>query len=198
MASKVQICNMALSRIGQNIPILSLDEQSQAAQLCSLHYEECRLEVLRDFDWPFAEARVYLADIGSPPQNWCYRYRYPTDAVKARRITIVGTRNPQRDQRIPFEVIHATGGRAIVTDQQGAELAYTINAEDTTYFDPLFTSALAWRLGAELAMGLQSKAENYQLAMQNYQIKISQAQAVASAEGQRDPMPESEFVTVRG
>ena len=58
MASVVEICNIALTRIGQNEPIVSLTEQSKAAELCSLHYATCRDEVLRDFDWPFAEARV--------------------------------------------------------------------------------------------------------------------------------------------
>lgn len=198
MASVVQICNIALSRIGQSTRIDSLDEQSLAAELCTLHYDECRQQVLRDFDWPFAEARVYLADIGSPPVNWQYRYRYPTDCLKARRITIPGTETPQADQRIPYQIVYAAGGRAIVTNQEQAELAYTVDVEETGYFDPLFVGALAWKLAAELAMGLQARPENYQAAQQNYQIELSKAQAVAFEEAQQAPNPDSEFVTVRG
>lgn len=197
MASVVQICNIALSRIGQSSRIDSLSEQSLAAELCTLHYDECRKQVLRDFDWPFAEARVYLADIGSPPQNWAYRYRYPTDCLKARWITVPGMEKPPADLRPPFKVIHASGGRAIATNQPEAELVYTVDVEDTTYFDPLFTSALAWRLGAELSMGLQARPENYQAANQNYQLELSRAQAVAFEEGEQGPDPESEFVSVR-
>lgn len=197
MASVIQICNMALTRIGQNQLILSIDEQSQAAELCNLHYEDARDAVLRDFDWPFAEARVYLADIGSPPTNWAYRYRYPTDCLKARRIAIPGNENPRADERVPYQVIHADGGRAIVTNQPQAELVYTAKVEDTTYFDPLFVSALAWRLAAEIAMGLQARPENFQAAQQQYMFALSQAQAVALAEAQRMPLPESEFISVR-
>lgn len=197
MASVVQICNMALTRIGQNQLILSIDEQSQAAELCSLHYEDARDAVLRDFDWPFAEARVYLADIGSPPMNWCYRYRYPTNCIKARRIAIPGNENPRADERTPFKIIHADGGRAIVTNQSQAELVYTVKVEDTTYFDPLFVSALAWRLAAEIAMGLQARPENYQAAQQQYMLAISEAAAISMAEAQGLPLPESEFITVR-
>lgn len=197
MASVVQICNMALTRIGQNQFIDSIDEQSKAAELCALHYELCRDEVLQAFPWPFAEARVSLADIGSPPQNWAYRYRYPTDCLQIRRITVPGMVMPRADDRIPYQVVNASGGRAIVTDQEQAEIAYTARVEDTTYFSPMFTNALAWRLAAELAMGLQAKPENYQAAMQNYQITISQAQALAFEEVEDGQAPESEFIQAR-
>lgn len=198
MASVVGICNIALTRIGQSDPIVSLTEQSKAAELCSLHYDACRDEVLRDFDWPFAEARVFLAAIGTPPTNWAYRYRYPNDCIKARRLSIPGNENPTADQRIPFQVIHANGGKAIITNQPQAELVYTVKVEDTTYFDPLFVSALGWRLAAELAIGLQVRPENFRAADQQYQFAIGKAQAVALAEGQGIPLPESEFITVRG
>ena len=197
MASVVQICNMALTRIGQNQFIDSIDEQSKAAELCALHYEQCRDQVLQDFPWPFAEARVSLADIGSPPQNWAYRYRYPTDCLQIRHITTPGMRQPRVEQRVQFKVINATGGRAIVTDQAEAELVYTLKAEDTTYFSPLFTSALAWRLSAELAMGLQARPENYSAAIQNYLITIDQARALAFEESEEGPFPESEFIQAR-
>lgn len=197
MASVVQICNLALSRIGQSQVIDALNEQSLAAELCSLHYEAARDAVLRDFDWPFAEARVYLADIGNPPLNWRYRYRYPFDCIKARRITIPGNKNPTADQRIPFDVIHAAGGRAIVTDQEQAELAYTVKVIDTTYFDPLFVSALAWRLASELAIGLQVRPENFNAAQEQYLFALGQAQAVSLAEAQQGPLPDSEFMTAR-
>lgn len=197
MASVVQICNIALSRVGQSQRIDSLGEQSAAAEQCTLHYELCRDEVLRDFPWPFAEARVVLADIGSPPTNWCYRYRYPTDCIQARYLVVSGTEQPRSDQRIPFKVVHADGGRAIVTNQEAAELVYTKRVEDTTYFDPLFTSALAWRLAGELAMGLVVNPDLYTAAIQNYQILINQAKAIAFEESEQGPALESEYITAR-
>ncbi len=197
MASVVQICNMALTRIGQSQLIASLEEQSLAAELCTLHYADARDNVLRDFDWPFAEARVFLSDIGSPPVNWSYRYRYPTDCLKARRIAIPGNENPTADQRTPYNVVYANGGRAIITNQESAELIYTIRVEDTTYFDPIFVSALAWRLASELAIGLQVRPENFNAAQQQYMFVLSQAQAIALAERQQAPLPESEFITAR-
>jgi hypothetical protein len=197
MASVIQICNIALSRIGQSEQIQSLTEQTKAAQLCALHYADCRDEVLRNFDWPFAEARVNLADIGSPPTNWAYRYQLPTDCLKARYITIPGVANPVADQRIPFRLVHTGTGRGIITNQPEAELVYTVKVEDTTYFDPLFVSALAWRLAAELAMGLSARPEGYQNAYQQHLFVLGQAQAVALSEQQQLVPQDSEFVSVR-
>ncbi|MEW6310781.1 hypothetical protein AUR59_020105 [Stutzerimonas balearica] len=197
MASVVQICNMALTRIGQNQFIDSIDEQSKAAELCALHYEQCRDEVLQAFPWPFAEARVALADIGSPPQNWAFRYRYPVNCLQARRISVPGLEMPTAEQRVPFKVVNAAGGRAILSNQEQAELVYTVRVEDTTYFPQMFVNALAWRLAAELAMGLQARPENYSSAMQNYQMTISQAQALAFEESEEGPVPESEFIQAR-
>lgn len=197
MASAVQICNMALTRIGQNQFIDSIDEQSKAAELCALHYEQCRDEVLQAFPWPFAEARVALADIGSPPQNWAFRYRYPVDCLEARHISVPGVTMPTSAQRIPYKVVHATGGRAILTNQEHAELVYTVRVEDTTYFPQAFVNALAWRLAAELAMGLQARPENYASAIQNYQYTIGQAQALAFEESEEGPVPDSEFIQAR-
>lgn len=193
MASVVQICNIALTRIGQSKLIDSLAERSVAAEMCTLHYEACRDEVLRDFDWPFAEARVALAGIGQPPSNWTFRYRLPDNCLKARSIAVPGTDYPTSEQRIPFKVVYASGGKAVVTNQEAAELIYTVKVEDSSYFDPLFVSALAWRLAAELAMPLTAKPDNYAAAMRNYKLAVSPAQAVSFNEGQGEPEHISEF-----
>lgn len=197
MPSVVQICNIALTRIGQSQLIDSLSEQSIAAQLCVLHYEACRDELLRDFPWPFAVRRVTLADLGTPPDGWSYRYRYPVDCIRALRVSTPGIRQPTHAQRVPFEVVHAEGGRALLCDQSPAELVYVGRVEDTTYFDPLFVSALAWRLAAELAMGLQASAANYQAAFQQYRLTIDMARVNAFEESEEGVPPESEFITGR-
>jgi hypothetical protein len=198
MASIVQICNVALSRIGQSQRINALDEGSLASELCDLHYPLCVQQVLADGDWPFAEARVVLADIGTPPTNWEYRYAYPSDCLKARRIAVPGMEIVPLKQRIPFKVINAVTGKAIVANWPEAELVYTADVTDTSLFPALFVSALAWRLAAELAIGLQARAENFSAAMGNYEREISKAQAVAYEEGEEGEMPDSEFIRARG
>ena len=197
MATEVQICNIALSRIGQNQGIDSLAEKSQAAALCDLHYEQCRDDVLSEFDWPFAESRIFLADLGSPPEAWGYRYAYPADCLKARYIALPGMENPPAQSRIPFKVVNAGNSRAVLTNQEQAELVYTMRVTNTGLFSSPFVSALAWRIAAELAMGLTSKPDNYAAAMNSYRVELMRAQALSYEQSQESEPPESEFERVR-
>ena len=60
MASEVQICNLALAKIGDQ-QITSLTENSKAGRLCNLVYEPLRDATLRAHPWNFAITRETLA-----------------------------------------------------------------------------------------------------------------------------------------
>lgn len=198
MPSDIEICNVALSRVAHTQPIVSFTERSKAAELCAVFYKPLRELVLTDFPWPFAESIVSLADIGSPAPGWAYRYRYPADCLKVREIIEPGQRRPRKaDMQIPYSVGYDAGGRAIHTDQPEAGVRFTFRVEDPTFFDALFSDALAWRLAVDLALPLSSKSDLQQFAAQQYQMAITKAEASALNESQDDPEPESEFVSVR-
>lgn len=198
MASDIEICNMALSRVAHTQPIVSFTEKSKAAELCSVFYASMRDLVLTSFPWPFAESIVNLADIGSPAPGWAYRYRYPADCLKLRGIILPGQRRPlNSDQQIPYQIGYDAGGRVIHTDQQDAGARFTFRVTDSTFFDALFTDALAWRLGMELALPLSSKPDLQQFCAGSYQQALTLAEGAAFEESQDDPEPESEFVSVR-
>lgn len=88
MASVIEICNRALSNIGNNRSINSLEEASKEAGQCSLYYESIRDAVLADFDWNFATKNIALADTNNPPQDWDYAYTYPTDCLRIIEIPL--------------------------------------------------------------------------------------------------------------
>ena len=76
MASVINICNIALARIGNSRTINSLTEKTKEAYTCNLFYESMRDAVLADNDWNFAMSRVVLADLGDPAPGWLFRYQY--------------------------------------------------------------------------------------------------------------------------
>jgi hypothetical protein len=198
MASLVQICNMALSRIAVTTPIAALNERSIEAQQCSVFISHLRETVLKDFPWPFAESIASLADIGSPAPGWAFRYRYPADCLKVREIVMPGFRRAlTSDMKIPFQIGYDTGGRVIHTDQPLAQVRYTFNVQDPTFFDALFTDTLAWKLAAELSIPLPAKIEFRESCEQQYARALTIAQGSAFQESGDDPEPESEFITVR-
>lgn len=208
--SAVQICNMALARIGVSATMSSLTESSNEARMCSLFYEHCRDQALQTFPWKFARATVALQDIGTPPPGWAYRYRYPNDCLKALRLvyedgnilnistSLYGT-TTTINAKIGYDVVEdtANAGRALVANESGLYLEYTKRVEDPTVFDPMFTSALAWLVASEIATPLSADPKYSQFAYQSYTGMINEAIANALNEGYEGREPDCELITGR-
>jgi hypothetical protein len=101
-ASEVEICNMALAQLGVSATIGALTERSKEAKACNLFYVTARDKTLRDFPWPFARRVEDLALVSDDLDEWSYAYRYPADAVFARRILNGVSRVRTRDTDIPY------------------------------------------------------------------------------------------------
>ncbi len=196
-SSEVAICNMALGRIGISIFIDNLSESSQEANVCNIFYEPCRDMVLANFPWNFATGRQALADLGTPPTNWLYRYAMPTDCLAARHLVVEGSREPLAKDRIAFEVAEEGNVKVLYTDQAEAELVYTKRVTNPNLFSPQFVMALAWLLGSEIAMPMSAAASLGDKAFKMYMHTISQAQAGSLREGQGGVEPDCEFLTGR-
>ncbi|MEI0850054.1 hypothetical protein [Pseudomonas aeruginosa] len=208
MPSTVDICNMALSHIGNSERINALDEASAQAEQCSLFFESCVDEVLRAIPWGFATAFVDLAEVTiNPDTEYPYCYAMPVDCLLARRIVNsvwpVGYYPFPCDYQLPqippiqFRVINGSSGRLISTTVSPAKLEYTTKLSTPEIFDPIFVSALSWKLAAKVAPALSRDANIAQVCEQQYQYEIRNAGAASFNEAQRGPQPESSFISVR-
>jgi len=198
MASSISICNMALSRIGVDEFIASIDEpKNNRERACALLYQPVLDSMLEDFPWNFAQTVQALALVaGNAPPGWGYQYRMPADCARAQVVTDAnGYRLPLNTggtcsdiwnyalcpiPQMPFSVMADTPStRAIVTDVRGAYLWYTQRVTDPNQFSGLFVSAFAWRLAAELALSLRASPQLAQNAGVQFQWAVSQAQAAS-------------------
>ena len=85
MASEVEICNEALTALGEN-PILSLTDNSKAARLCNLKYANKRDYLLRRYLWNFAVKRITLApDVATPEFEFSAQFTLPVDCIQFRK-----------------------------------------------------------------------------------------------------------------
>jgi hypothetical protein len=202
MASKTQIANMALSRIGVSklIANVATETSREAIQSRLLMDEDIRY-VLRDFPWPWATQYATLALVaGTSSENavsdWRYAYRYPTDCLFARRIVIptVGRRDANPP---PFRIGRDSQGKLIYTDEEDAELEFTADITSTEEFDALFVSMLAWKHGAALAPSLSRIKGMAESAMQMYELDKAKAQSRALNEGQQSEPIEAEAISAR-
>lgn len=199
MASVIEICNRALSNIGNSRSINSLDEASKEAGQCSLHFDACRDAALADFDWNFATKRVALADTNAPPPDWQYAYQYPTDCMRITEIMLPGIRNPTAAMRVPYVTgSDAAGtGKLIYTDQPEAWLKYVGRVTDVNMFDAIFIEALSWRLAAAINMPLTGSADLGNNALSMYNRVILSAGSHSLNESQEQQPPMDEFTAAR-
>jgi hypothetical protein len=200
MASLVAIWNKALGGcLGERAAISQPDEQSASAAVCRLHYDITRDTLLASHDWSFARRRVSLADLGSPPQLWAFRYQMPSDCIRDRRITpgMAGT-------AVRYEVAGAVddqGGdiQVLLTNISPAELVYTARVTNTELYPPLFVEALAWSLATAAADTITADTRRQDRAAQraDYWTKIAAADDLnRGMKGEIQPLPES--LRVRG
>ena len=155
-ASEVSVCNLALARLGIDVPIANLEtEQSKAASQCRLHYETARDAMLADFPWNFARRRAALAELADDPaEGWEYNYALPNDCLRVVAvIPETGDRSvygvswgrwggtswdwdywPLAGYRIPYiiESRASESGRRILTDEPNANLKYIARISDLT------------------------------------------------------------------
>lgn len=152
MASEVDICNLALARLGDNATVASIDppEGSAQAEHCARFYAIARDSLLEMHAWKFATRRVTLATLTVATWNWTYAYAEPSGALKLLAVLSATAANDADTQ--DFEAASDESGTAIVlTNQEDATLRYVARTTDTTKFSPLFVDALAWLMASYLA-----------------------------------------------
>lgn len=85
MASDVDVCNLALSRLGDafaNIASINPPETSSQSQRCARFYPIALNSLLELYDWDFATLRVSLGALAQSSNQWQYTYATPNNAVR--------------------------------------------------------------------------------------------------------------------
>lgn len=175
----VDICNLALSKMGARVKINNLQtDTSPAAVNCNIWYDHLRRLLLRSAPWGFARNTVSLTQTGSilntPANNdypWLFNYTYPADCVRFRYLlpspapaagVIPPTPGeplvwapwmmPSREWR--YVVSNVNDGKVITTNLNMAIGVYNKDVKNSELFDEGFISALSAALAAELILPL--------------------------------------------
>ena len=138
-----QICNLALSRIGEK-PIMSMDDNSAPARACLLWYEATRDEVLRAHRWNFAKKSATLSALSDPPAfGWTIQYQLPVDCLRVWQLN--GYEDWEEPR--PWEI----EGRLLMTNEEVAEIKYVYRNVSEQEYDALFVMAFSAKLAANIA-----------------------------------------------
>jgi hypothetical protein len=178
MSSAVDICNLALSHLGDEAQVAAIappDGTVQASH-CARYYPIARDVLLTiGVPWSFAVKRVALAEVTNPVEDdWAYAYALPSTCLRPLSLLLpgfparnLGAQDSDADSH-PYLVETAEDGSKILyTNVEGAYLRYIDAVTDTTKFSPLFVIALSRLMAAYLAGPILKGTEG---------MRVSQAQ----------------------
>lgn len=186
--SIVQICNLALARIGVTDGIAALSDNTAEARACSLIYEPCRDDLIGSYDWPFARRSAALGLVAEDPaEGWAYSFRVPSDCLVARKI----------DQDAPYAIAGDGSGRLLYANLTEATLAYTARIDDVGLLPHQVAMALAWRMAVELAPALAKTESAADRAQVNYQRALATALHTCLNEPRQSAAADAEAVAAR-
>lgn len=166
-ASKIQICNLALSKLNAE-NIVNVTDDSRSAELCNDFYDSAVDAVLRSYLWNCAKERVTLAALATAPLfDWDYQYELPVDCLRVIRS--------EPDQEFVIEA-----GK-LLTDCETCSILY-IKRIDAGAFDPLLVECVALDLAAKIAFPLSGNPALTQKMEDSRERKLLEARAVNSIE----------------
>lgn len=184
MTSIVAVCNRALSKIGDELIILSLEDDTKSAKYCKALYADTRDFVLRSYPWRFALKRYVLAPLKEKPLfGYAYQFSLPSDCLRVWKM--------QGNE--PYQV----EGQCLLTDSNVCRFIGISRVEDATLFDPMFVEAFSLRLAAELAVPLAASVSLRDGLTKEYQQFVQQAKTASAMEGSQDVFVPQGWVEAR-
>lgn len=165
MSSSVDVCNMALSFLGDpaQVSAISPPDGSVQAARCARWYPMALDALLERHTWHFATKRVALSELSEdPPASWGFAYGEPTSCIKVLSVLLPDQTDDGDTQDFVRELT-SDGQRAIFTNAEDATCRYIQRVTDLTRFTPLAVQALARLLASYLAgsmiKGKEGRAE---------------------------------------
>lgn len=145
MASIVDVCNVALGSVGAPL-INSIDDANTGARLCKANFAIVRDAVLEERPWSFAVLRkTYAREVAVPAFGYLYQYPYGSEVLRV----------VEAFESEPGDLDYAVENRRVLCDVESGIYARVLTrVEDLSLWSPSFTSAVAYRLAALLAVPL--------------------------------------------
>lgn len=188
MASAVEICNLAMSFLGDSGSIAAIDppDNSTASKMCAIYYPIAKSAMLEMHDWSFATKRQLLAKLSAEePAGWRGIFAVPSDCMRIIRV------RPNARQEMPswwtdkatwfmepndanFEVMSGK----LYTNAEDPVATYITSEVSEGYFSPTFVTAFAYYLAMEIAGSRVKGEEGQKLAAmlsKQFQVALSTA-----------------------
>ena len=160
----IQICNLALARLGDS-RITALTDATAQAQYCSLFYAQTLEELQAEFDWQFCRKQVNLTSGTAPLTGYSFQYALPADFIRALRLGSIDASENFGSWEIVGTNLHTNIASPVALD-------YIALVTTTTSFPAIFVEALSMKLAAVLAMPLTGSKELFKQCAELYMATV--------------------------
>lgn len=163
MDSVVNICNLALARLGDSATVASIDppEGSAQAEHCARFYPIARDTLLVAHPWNFAVKTARLAQLAQPIPPWAYTYTLPNDA-----LSVIDVTDANANKVVEYHQEQLDTQKVLSSSVPDLLAHYIAKVSDAALFPPLFTEALIWKLAGLLAGPVIKGDSGIQMAQQ--------------------------------
>lgn len=179
--TKSKIFNITLKNLRVSVGIQNSNQSDKNTVILNEFYDSAKEQVLKDFDWNFANSYRELALTGNIPQNpkFLYEYDYPNDCLFAREIIPYVNKDI-----VEFEVAsNVTGQKVINTNITPAVLRYTKSIDNETFFSTEFVMALCWYLAFLAAPAITGNRSIQSDCLSVYTSILAKAKTINASEG---------------
>lgn len=188
MSTAVDICNLALARLGDPATISSIDppEGSAQADHCARFYPMARDAVLSSHPWRFAVTRKRLAKISEKPVGTEANYfALPSDCLRLVSVHDAGEVTPWDENFIDLpSLTHTVEQRAsakvLLCYASDVFVRYVSVRTPESVFPPDVVDAVGWLLASYLAGTMVPGTSGTQLAAQLTQAYQGSLQAAVA------------------
>lgn len=189
MASKVQICNMALSKLGAN-SITSLTDGTTESILCNTFFEDLAKRVMVQGSWTSTITRVSLArTTTTPTYDYTYEYQLPV-SPKCLKVLDV-------DEETPGTIDYRIEGDKLLTDESSIKIryiAYLTNSED---YGVLLTECIEILLAVYLCIPLTGNSQLSIALKEEYMERINNNLAIDGQQGDKPVISNIDLIEIR-
>jgi hypothetical protein len=184
----VQICNLALARLG-DARITSLSDATAQAQYCSLFYAQTVEELQADFEWSFCRKQANLTNGTAPLTGYSVQYSLPADFIRVIRLGRIDDSENFGTWEIVGDKIHTNFTSPVALD-------YVANITDSTKFPAIFIEALTIKLAGLLAMPLTGSKELFGQMVELFMATVQKPAFLKATEAYAPARPTSTAMSV--
>lgn len=190
--SKVELCNMALSHLGNYPTVSNIDvPDSDQEVVFALWYDISRQVFLKMTMPNFCLARKRIASVEeTPPYPFSYSYEYPNDCLKLQGIGAI----EEKENNYTVE------GDRIYTDEvyeDGMPIRYIKDITDVTAMSPEFKIGFSWFLAGQVSLDITQDLGKFKAIEAILPEKMSTLSGLNAQENRPIRISRSKFLEAR-